>query len=235
MTGDVAKALAEQLAYYRARAAEYDEWWYRRGRYDRGAELNASWFEEAREVERALERFRAEGNVLELACGTGIWSDKLLRHARALTAVDASPEMLNIHRAKLRSERVRYVQADLFEWIPDEHFDAVFFGFWLSHVPPPRFEAFWRWVRAALAPDGRVFFVDSRKELTASAKDHVPPANDVSIRRLNDGRTFKIYKIFYEVDELTERLGKLRWDADVRTTSRYFVYGSCWPRQPEAR
>jgi hypothetical protein len=39
--------LHEQLEYYRARAAEYDQWWWRRGRFDRGAELNARWFAEA--------------------------------------------------------------------------------------------------------------------------------------------------------------------------------------------
>ena len=39
-------------------------------------------------------------------------------------------------------------------------FDAVFFGFFLSHVPPSRFEPFWSVVEGLLAPDGRVFFVD---------------------------------------------------------------------------
>ena len=48
-------ALSSQLDYYRARAAEYDEWWLRRGRYDRGAALNAQWFAEAAEVQAALE------------------------------------------------------------------------------------------------------------------------------------------------------------------------------------
>ena len=35
--------LAEQRAYYRARAPEYDEWWQRRGRYDRGSDLAEEW------------------------------------------------------------------------------------------------------------------------------------------------------------------------------------------------
>lgn len=34
------KILEEQIEYYRARAAEYDDWWFRRGRYDRGADAN---------------------------------------------------------------------------------------------------------------------------------------------------------------------------------------------------
>ena len=40
------KILDEQLTYYRARAPEYDEWFMRTGRYDRGPEHSAEWFSE---------------------------------------------------------------------------------------------------------------------------------------------------------------------------------------------
>ena len=48
--------LSEQLDYYRARALEYDKWWLREGRFDRGPEANARWFAETTELERVLER-----------------------------------------------------------------------------------------------------------------------------------------------------------------------------------
>jgi len=57
--------------------------------------------------------------------------------------VDASPEMLAIAAARADSERARFIQADLFAWEPDRRYDVVFFGFWLSHVPPAGFEPFW--------------------------------------------------------------------------------------------
>ena len=56
--------------------------------------------------------------------------------------------------------RVRFVEADLFAWRPDRRYDAVFFGFWLSHVPLERFDGFWALVADCLAPGGRVCFVD---------------------------------------------------------------------------
>jgi trans-aconitate methyltransferase len=81
--------------------------------------------------------------VLELACGPGVWTGQLLRHAADVTAVDASPEMLAIAAARVGRERVSFIQADLFTWKPDRRYDVVFIGFWLSHVPAERFESFW--------------------------------------------------------------------------------------------
>jgi hypothetical protein len=66
--------LQGQLAYYRARAEECDEWFLRQGRHDRGPEWNSRWFSELEEVRRELDRFRSTGNILDLACGTGRWS-----------------------------------------------------------------------------------------------------------------------------------------------------------------
>jgi demethylmenaquinone methyltransferase/2-methoxy-6-polyprenyl-1,4-benzoquinol methylase len=223
-----ATPLREQLDYYRARAAEYDQWWLRLGRYDRGAALNAQWFAEAAQVVSALDEFRPAGRVLELACGTGIWSERLLPFASQFTALDGSPEMLAINAARLRSPRVRYVEADLFDWQPREQFDTVFFGFWLSHVPPERFVAFWQLVRACLAPGGRVFFVDSRRDETSTAVDHRLPAPETAVarRRLNDGREFQVYKVFYDAADLTARLRELGWHFELHQTEHYFLYGS---------
>ena len=69
--------LAEQVAYYRKRAGEYDEWWFRTGRYDHGAELNAAWVADVAEVETALTSYLGEvrpRRALELACGTGLFT-----------------------------------------------------------------------------------------------------------------------------------------------------------------
>lgn len=218
--------LQHQIAYYRARATEYDEWFYREGRYDRGPEVNQRWFTEAQMVADALDAFQPSGSVLELACGTGIWTERLLRHADDITAVDASPEMLTLNQQRLRSDKVSYIEADLFAWEPSRQFDVVFFSFWLSHVPPERFEDFWALVRRALRPDGRFFLVDSHCEPTSTALDHSPPDWNAitSIRRLNDGREFEIYKVFYDPPILQRRLERLGWNAVVSQTPEYFIY-----------
>lgn len=219
--------LGEQMDYYRARADEYDEWFLRRGRYDRGAELNQKWLDEVEEVRRQLRTFKPVGRVLELACGTGLWTEQLLAHAAHITAVDAAAEVLAINRARVRSSSVEYIQANLFDWHPHRQYDVVFFGFWLTHVPPERFEVFWGLVDAALAPDGRVFFVDSRYEPASTAVDHQLEGEQATTvtRRLSDGREFRIVKVFYKADALTERLSALGWNMHIEDTPNYFIYG----------
>jgi SAM-dependent methyltransferase len=224
---NIESLLQQQIAYYQARASEYDEWFLRQGRYDCGPELNAAWFQEVEQVRRALYRFNPSGEVLELACGTGLWTQHLLRFAHRVTAVDAAPGVLKLNRGRLGSPHVTYVQADIFGWQPEALFDVVFFSFWLSHVPPQRFEAFWRMVARSLKPGGRVFFVDSRYNATSTAHDDqlgAPEAGTV-VRRLNDGREFEVVKIFYTREDLLARLGHMGWQARVNETPRYFLYG----------
>jgi demethylmenaquinone methyltransferase/2-methoxy-6-polyprenyl-1,4-benzoquinol methylase len=227
--------LSEQAAYYRARAPEYDEWWQRSGRYDRGPDATARWNAEVAQVEAALAGAALTGDVLELASGTGWWTEHLARTAGSLTCIDASPETVDINRARLASAGLpspRYEVADLFEWTPSRQFDAVFFSFWLSHVPEARFASFWTNVAAALRPGGRAFFIDSLPDPTSTANNHRMPDRDgIQERRLNDGRTFRIVKLFRGPDELAAALQRLGWTATVGHTPSYFVYGQA-EREP---
>lgn len=224
--------LGQQVAYYRARATEYDEWFLRQGRYDCGTEHRADWFGEIAVIRAALGEALPSGHVLELACGTGLWTQLLAERHSRIVAVDASPEVMAINRARVRSGAVEYVLADLFSWVPPAAtFDAVFFGFWLSHVPAERFDAFWAAVRAALKPEGVVFFVDSLLDQTSTARDHEQlNQSGVVRRRLNDGREFEIVKVFYEPAALEQGLFDRGWRGWVRSSGKFFVYGSVAPR-----
>jgi demethylmenaquinone methyltransferase/2-methoxy-6-polyprenyl-1,4-benzoquinol methylase len=220
--------IAEQIAYYRARAGEYDQWFNRQGRYDRGPETNAAWFAEADQVTRALEDFGPRGAVLEIACGTGIWTRKLLPFADQITAVDSAPEVLALNRGQLPEQgNVEFVQADLFTWQPEQQYDLVFFSFWLSHVPPARFTIFWDLVRSCLKPQGRVFFVDSLDAQAATYTNYSPAdrAGTLTTRRLNDGREYQIVKVFHQPAALAQTLADLGWQITVKATPTFFLYG----------
>ena len=153
-----------------------------------------------------------------------MWTEKLLRSASSITAVDGAPEMLE--RARLRlgsSPAVQFVEADLFTWRPERRFDAVFFGFWISHVAEDSFEQFWDLVAAALKPEGQVFFFDDSHRTKAELIEG--PDSPMVQRELNDGQQFRVIKIPYEPAHLETRLRTMNWDIKVTGTSGPFYWG----------
>ena len=222
------RTLEEMVSYYGARAHEYDDWWYRRGRYDRNAEDTARWHTEVKELYAVFDSLSLGGDVLELAPGTGTWTQRLVRTARSVTAVDASPAMRELNRAHVRDERVTYVIADLFAWAPERVYDAVCFGFWLSHVPVERLDDFLETIAKALRPGGDLFFADSLTESTALHDNRrVPGAgSQVMARTLADGREYQIVKNYHDSSALSARFARAGLDVPVRQTATYFQYGT---------
>jgi SAM-dependent methyltransferase len=203
--------LAQQRAYYRALAPDY---------LDQGLDAPGGG-----EVTDALDAFHPTGSVLELACGPGVWTGQLLRHATDVTAVDASQEMLAIAASRVPDGApVRFVEADLFTWQPDRQYDVVFMGFWLSHVPAERFESFWAVVAAALAPRGRVFFADDGYRTPDELIEG--PASSTIQRRTPDGTAYRIVKVPHEPADLERRLRELGWEITVTPTAGPFFWGA---------
>jgi demethylmenaquinone methyltransferase/2-methoxy-6-polyprenyl-1,4-benzoquinol methylase len=228
------EVLEEQRRYYRAHAAEYDDLWQHRGRYDRAeGDAIVEWDRQVAMIDTALTSFDPRGDVLELAGGTGWWTERLARVAQHLTVVDAAPETIALNRQRVGRSDVDYVVADLFDWSPAHRFDVVFFSFWLSHVPRSRFAAFWSLVRSCLTPAGRVFLIDNRADPIPQpdvkdpyVADYLP---DLHIRRLADGSEYRIVKVMYEPDELAALIETERWHAHLHAT-RLFIFGSAVPQ-----
>ena len=226
---DDAGLLAEQRSYYRARAPEYDEWWQRRGRFDRGEEALLEWQRQVAVLDDAVTRFGVTGSVLELAGGTGWWTERLAGSAESLTVVDSSPEVLALNRERVGRSDVNYVVADIFDWEVDSHYDVVFFSFWLSHVPRARFGEFWSLLRSCLAPSGRAFLIDNRNDPQPETKVTDPFVlrydTDLHVRRLRDGSEHRVVSVMYEPGELQSLLEVMGWKAEIQAT-RWFIFGS---------
>jgi ubiquinone/menaquinone biosynthesis C-methylase UbiE len=211
--------LAEQIAYYDARAAEYDELLVR--------VFDPEW----QDLVDALLAAHFTGDVLELACGTGVWTEPVARTATHVTAIDASPAMIAANRARLSDagllDRVTYRQADLFAWRPDRTFDAVVIGFFLSHVPDDRLDPLLAAVANALSIGGRLFVVDTIRDLPEPTSDAAPPppSSPLTIRRLKDGRHFRIVKICRSQTEFTEAFARHGIAFEGHETEIEFVYG----------
>jgi SAM-dependent methyltransferase len=206
----------EQVAYYRHRAAEYDLTSY--GDVDRAD----------RRIASLLDQLRPEGDVLEIACGTGIWTRHLAARARHLTAIDAAPEMIALARQRVSGRIVTFVTADILDWAPPRQFDTVFFAFWLSHVPASAFGQFWSVVRTALASDGRVFFVD---DLPAAAgqETYVAGSGELVERRLQDGTRHRLVKLVRDDQALTAQLTELGWHSTITRSGPNWLLGQARP------
>lgn len=235
MTDEHDWILEQQARYYEDRAPEYDDVWFRRGRYDLGPEGNARWFEETARLEAAVDAFHATGDVLELASGTGLFTQRLIRTATRLTALDASAAVLAANRERLGEHPITYVEADLFAWEPPagERFDVIFSSFLISHIPPARFEPFWTRLGRWLAPGGRVFFCDDVAGDEARPSNPGQDAEDgpefAHRRTLHSGQEYTIVKVFHRPATLADELAALGWTATIATTGDEFFYGTATP------
>ena len=212
--------------YYEARAGEYDDWYLRRGRYARGPIHDAAWNAELDGAGTWLDGLPINGEIVELAAGTGWWSP-LLASRGELSIYDAASAPLDRARDRLLAHGLRAHIHVRDAWAePDRRVDALFAGFWLSHVERARTGEFLAIARRWLKPGGLFAFIDSLPDAQSGAADHPAPQDDMSVRRLDDGREFTIVKVYREPAELETALRDAGFaDARVTTTGRFFVLG----------
>jgi 2-polyprenyl-3-methyl-5-hydroxy-6-metoxy-1,4-benzoquinol methylase len=211
--------LAGQVAYYRRRAGEYDVTAY--------GDLGAA----RTRIRRIVEALRPAGTVLEIACGTGMWTRALADAVTAVTAIDAAPEMVDIARGRVTAAHVRFEVADVFCWQAAARFDTVFFAFWLSHVPASRFEQFWRQLSGLVAGHGRVLFVDEHPDVRGK-EAYAADSDEIIHRRLADGSEHRLVKVFIQPGQLQTRLRQLGWQAHIDRDGNDWVTGEARPRRP---
>jgi demethylmenaquinone methyltransferase/2-methoxy-6-polyprenyl-1,4-benzoquinol methylase len=213
------------VPYYEARAAEYDEWYLRRGRYSHGLVSDMAWEMELAVASTWLDGLPLGGEIVELAAGTGWWT-ALLAAKGELHAYDAAGAPLDRARSRLVAHGLRAHLHVRDAWAaPDRAVDALFSGFWLSHIPRPRLAAFLGIARAWLRPGGIYAAIDSQPDAASGAVDRLPaPAPDLARRRLADGREFTIPKVHYPADELAEALRSAGFvDVEVGSSGRFFL------------
>lgn len=203
------KILNEQIEYYRARAQEYDQ----------SISSAIEFFEPGKSMLLKLGKF---DQILELACGTGFWTETLLRMGGEVTAVDAAPEMLDIAKARFGKGRIKYQQRDLFQWEPEKEYDLVFFANWLSHVPPSALDDFLDKARRAVRSGGYIVIVD--QHAPSDADKQVAKEDIYATRPLEDGRQFTIVKAFYELDDLQKKLKHLGIEARAKKFADVFFF-----------
>jgi demethylmenaquinone methyltransferase/2-methoxy-6-polyprenyl-1,4-benzoquinol methylase len=186
-------------AYYAARAPIYDEVYLRPERQADLAALRAmipAWF--------------AGCSVLEVACGTGWWTQFIAPVAARLTATDAVVAPLEFARLRPGVAGVAFAQADAFA-LPGSlgAFDAAFAGLFISHVPVERRRSFLAGLHARLAPGATVAFIDNTEAQCARLPvvERDAAGNGFQLRALPDGSTHRVLKNFPSEAELRAMVG----------------------------
>ena len=152
----------------------------------------------------------ANRRILEVACGTGYWTELLAMTATHVTAVDVTEATLELARAKpIAAQRVRFQQADAYSLNSVEgDFDAGAAMFWWSHIPRQRLQEFLRGFHAKLQPGSIVAFIDNQfvEGNSTSISRTDAGGNTFQERRLENGKTFEVLKNYPSDAELQAAL-----------------------------
>ncbi|WP_338595506.1 class I SAM-dependent methyltransferase [Saccharopolyspora sp. SCSIO 74807] len=213
---DLDEMLSQQQQYYRERARDYDAW------------INNYLLPAEKKFEELVNSSPLTGDILEMACGSGYWTERISRVAHHVTALDGSQEMLDIVDGR-QLPNVSTAQADLFNWNPPTQWDGIFFANWLAHVPDARFEQFWRTVSAALLPTGTVVIMDVAPAEKFIEEEVVDDSSlPIARRRLKDGRRFDIVKKYWEPEELLDRISPLGFTGKATPVGQEAGRGFVW-------
>jgi demethylmenaquinone methyltransferase/2-methoxy-6-polyprenyl-1,4-benzoquinol methylase len=211
-------------AYYAKRAAEYERVY---DRPERQADLAA--------LRERIGRLFAGRRVLELACGTGYWTQVIAGAARHVVALDINDETLDVARRKpLPRGNVTFSIGDAYAPPALPECDGLFAGFWWSHVPRSRLDGFLERASRTVAPGSLVAFLDNRFVEGSSTPRSRTDAdgNTYQVRTVDDGSTHEVLKNFPSEDELLGSAARFGTGARLELLEHYWLLA--WRTPPAA-
>lgn len=183
--------------YYRRRAPEYEQIYYR--------DLPAR-RKEIDDEAAFLRTLAADRDVLDVACGTGYWTQIVADTAATVVAVDLSREMLAEARRKRYRQEPSFVQGDV-EHLPvgNCRFDLLVLGFWFSHQPKERYREFFEQIKRPVRRDGLIWMIDNNPPAEGATVHSIrvdEHGNNFKERFLDNGEPYVILKNYFSRAEL---------------------------------
>lgn len=202
MNDDRDKLYRAMVSYYEARAREYDEFYTGKSPAIPRPESYT------RDVEKIGEMVKSfgTGHVIDIACGTGFWLHYYAQNCSRITLFDCSEKMLVVCKKRVRDlclqDKCSFIRGDFFECTFEEHsFDSALVGFFICHLSPPQEERFFLKVNKFMKPHGQFMIIDS---CWSHERAQYRSKEGIQERRLNDGRTFTIYKRYFNESDIKE-------------------------------
>ncbi len=185
------------LEYYDQRASEYDKVYQKPERQ-----------KNLRELESIHETIFKGLNILEIACGTGYWTQFIAKSAHSILATDYNSEVIKIAKSRNYYEcKISFMQSDAYSLENiNGSFSGGYCGFWWSHIPRSRTEEFLYKFHSKLLPGSKVVMIDNRYvEGSSTPISRTSDTGDTyQLRKLEDGSEHEVLKNFPSEEELIE-------------------------------
>ncbi len=190
----------ETREYYGAMARAYDE---NAGYHDPEGE-------KLRQPAKVHDRRFFKGlKVLEIACGSGYWTEVIAESAASVLATDINASMLELARRRCRlMPNVSFLQTDAYSLDNvSGDFDAAYANNWWSHMPRHLIAKFLTALHSKLKPGSVVLFRDQLPSTSGfSAKNtsavKTVEGNRLELRLASDGKTYQVIKNYPTMNEL---------------------------------
>lgn len=204
--------------YYRRRAKEYEEIYYRDDPVRQ---------KEQKKIAQGLKAVLNGRDVVEVACGTGYWTQLVSETAKTITATDIAAEMLKIAKTKIYKCPIKFSIEDAYNFsFSDKSFSGGLANFWFSHVPKAKIEHFLNEFHRCLKKKSVVFIADNvyMEGLGGKLIKKVGDENTYKLRLLKDGTQALVLKNYYSTDELLKIFSKYSKSFNKRN----IFYGTCF-------
>lgn len=205
------------ISYYNNRAKEYDKVY--------------QIPEEQEDLAKATVFFQtifANKTLLEIACGTGYWTEQIAKTATAILATDINRNVIDIAKTRQYNNIVTFEIEDLFHLKTKNKFDALFGGFIWSHILLQDLDNLLASLKKNIIENGTMVFIDSKpiegryhdkKRITRTDEF----GNTFQTRQLEDGSTYEILKNFPNNDFLYSKLSKIATNINFIDLDHYWI------------
>jgi len=187
--------------------------------------------EEQEDLAKATEIFQKlfyKKTVLEIACGTGYWTEQIAGSAASILATDVNESVIEIAKNRNNSDNVSFKVADMHTLTVDKTYDALFGGFIWSHILLEELDNFLQKIRSFIKPGGTIAFMDSKQvkggvhgDKSIAKTDE--QGNTYQARELENGMAYLVLKNFPSQEFLFQKLSRLATDINYIDMEHYWI------------
>lgn len=202
------------ISYYKNRAKEYEKIYLKPERQN-----------DLQEATTILQSLFSKKQVLEIACGTGYWTEKIAETAGSVHATDINESVIDIAKSKEYKNNVSFEAADIYNFTPYKKFEAVFGGFIWSHILLEDLDGFIDKIKSFTAPGGTIVFMDNNyvegSNLPITKTDE--QGNTYQTRKLEDGTSHLVLKNFPAKEFICEKLSAVTTEINFIHLPYYWI------------